>query len=290
MNVETRREYSQISRWLENLCQHIFQSEGPSVSCAPVKGAHRQGARSIYQLHTGYVDEVLIGIDGIKTRLERSALLIRLAAGISNAAELRGRFFLSERRTTPPEYLQEYRVLVRRGDESLTFSFYLNPEKAQVSIPPGAIVGWRRPLPHLYRLTLLSSTALSRETLQRSVALLAEQCRFGLFDQAGRFFPVSWMDERREEMILEQDVAGVNQFPVKVELGTITISAEALLDLRPGDQIMLPQALPLVGTLRVGSEPWALVRVEEGSSQIVLHVEELLGVEETFRTEPRLLK
>lgn len=290
MKVEVCSEYSRISRWLEQLCQKLFQSEGPAVICAPRKSAYRPGAQSVYRLHGSEIGDILIGFDREKTRFERSALLIRLAAGISNSQDLRGRFFVSPERATPSESFKEHCVMVRQGDESLSFSFFINPDHAPSLAHQEPMLSWRRPISQSFKLALLLSAPFSRESLAQSSTLSVEGGRFGLFDEQERFFLVNSMHEWRGGMTLEQDTAAIGQFPVKIELGTITVSAEGLLDLRPGDRIMLPHIGPLFGTLRVGSEPWARVKVEEGGSQIVLHVEELLGIEETFRAEPRLLK
>lgn len=115
----------------------------------------------------------------------------------------------------------------------------------------------------------------------------SEWC-LGVTDQWGRCFRAEFIDENRTGVRMTEERALKAEFPVQVELGTLSLASETLLELRPGDEIAIPESVPMVGTLRVGQTPWARVRIEQRGSEIVLTVEELLGLEETFSDKSRL--
>jgi hypothetical protein len=277
---------------LEELCADLFASEATPAPCVVLRKAELpEQPRENFGVVLEGGAAVGVAVPSQRSRLQRSETLVKAARNLARREKAgSGRWITVDHKQSSP------------GDEVYELKLFSNasaPQRVAMRIHPEALTQLSsyktdtksrgRYLPVEMTLVLLMKEVRQAAHDTQELQVGVNQWCLGVLHPSGEGVRAEFTSNERKGVCMSEEKLFAAEFPVQVELGTLSLSSDALLELRPGDEITVPDSIPMLGFLRVGKEPWARVRIEQRDNALVLKVEELLGIEETFPEKSRLI-
>lgn len=281
---------AQGSRHLEALCTKLFGTAGGTARCLVVASQLSDEPRT-HTFTVGVGGEHALGVivESAHTRMQRCDVILEAAR---NVARLEG--------PGEPEWIglrdepfrcngKSYRIIMSRetGGLERVIIRATTPALSQLASHSPEGRDKNRALKVRVPVRIFIKTPEKPKQWPDELHIASSQWCLAVIDPWGTAMRAELADNNPRGVRMNGEKLVVAEFPVQVELGTLTMSSDNLLELRPDDEITVAGSLPMTGILRVCNEPWARVRIEQRGGELVLAVEELLGIEETFPQERR---
>ncbi|NDC37693.1 MAG: hypothetical protein EBZ48_06530 [Proteobacteria bacterium] len=276
---------------LERLCSTLFSGEQGEHSCLVHKVLSCPSQQfELFRVGLSFGAEVGLAIERPTSRMERSETIVTVARNLARLGRSSDACWIAPPVSRKVEDCEEYEALLTDPEQTQKrIRIRLNAEVLSKLAPPLCHAGVvNRPLCIELPLRIFLRSVPSRGDAQKTIKVESPEWRLGVLGPTGDVIRVEFVGEEKIGVRMTNEKLLSPEFPVQIELGTIALPAETIVELRPGDEISVGGAIPMVGTLRIGREPWARVQIEHQDSGLLLRVEALLGVEETFPEKSRL--